>query len=131
MIKSTEYPMNIGGRGYQKEYKGFDIAVIIKKGEGVRIFILKKDGGIFHQDKKKYAEVNECFSSAEKIIDNAVQASSIIEQSKVKDESERMKDKCYSACMSAFANALTFSKGDNSRIRYFFEYELQKQFDKI
>lgn len=31
MIKSTEYPMNIGGRGYQKEYKGFDIAVIIKK----------------------------------------------------------------------------------------------------
>lgn len=63
--------------------------------------------------------MNECFSNAEKIIDNAVQASSIIEQSKVKDESERMKDKCYSACMSAFANALTFSKGDNSRIRYF------------
>lgn len=131
MIKSTEFPMNIGGKGFQKEYKGFDIAVIIKKGEGVRIFIIDGKGSIFHSDKKKYADVNECFASCEKMIDNALQASSMMEQSKIIKESERMKEKCYSACMKAFVNALTFSKGDYSTMRNFFKYELQKQFDKI
>lgn len=130
MIRSDQYPMNLGGKGYQKEYKGYDIAVIIKQGEGIRIFIVK-GSTVYWQTREKYAKIDECFSRAEILIDKLDVTSKLKEESDLLKMKDKIKEKCYDSAMSALANAVVFCKDDRSRLRYVFEYELQKKFDSI
>lgn len=130
MIKSDQYPINIGGKGYQKEYKGYDIAVIIKQGEGIRIFIVKGKT-IYWQTREKYAKIEDCFLRAENLVDTLTVSSTLKEESDLLNLKDRIKEKCYESAMSALANAVVFCKDDRSRLRYMFEYELQKKFESI
>lgn len=130
MIRSDQYPMNLGGKGYQKEYKGYDIAVIIKQGEGIRIFIVK-GSTVYWQAREKYAKIDECFSRAESLIDKLDVTSKLKEESDLLKMKDKIKEKCYDSAMSALANAVVFCKDDHSRLRYVFEYELQKKFESI
>ena len=131
MIPNSQYPLTLGGKSFQKEYRGFDIAVIIKQGEGVRTFIVSSDGNIFFQTKRNFAKIDECFSNAEKLIDKAITTKSIHDAAQSYKERDKLKQKCFNAAISAMANAITLSKGDISRLKSFYEYELKQKLNGI
>lgn len=130
MIRSDQYPMNIGGKGYQKEYKGYDIAVIIKQGEGIRIFIVKGKT-VCWQAREKYAKIDDCFLRARNLVDTLTVSSTLKEEYDLLKIKDKIKEKCYESAISALANAVVLCKNDQSRLRYIFDYELQKKFESI
>lgn len=130
MIRSDQYPMNIGGKGYQKEYKGYDIAVIIKQGEGIRIFIVKGKT-VCWQGREKYAKIDDCFLRAKNLVDTLTVSSTLKEEYDLLKIKDKIKEKCYESAISALANAVVLCKNDQSRLRYIFDYELQKKFESI
>lgn len=134
MIGKNEFPFSLGGFGWQKEYKGFDIVVHVQKHKGISAYAFSSEKRIIWQESRTFGDKDELFQWGRDAIDQHMQLQKEEAERKAIRKAEYYIKKGKDAALKAFSSAMYFSNiegKDYEEALGFFQYELDKQFDKL
>ena len=117
MIEKTDFPYTLGGYVEQQNYKGFDIAVSIRRYKGISAYVISSEKRLIREAVDRYLEQQERRK----------------EENTIK-RADYYKKKARVAALKAFNAAMYFSDikdGLYDKAKGFFEYELDKEHGKI
>lgn len=134
MIDKNEFPYTLGGYVEQQSYKGFDIAISMIKYKGISAYVFSSEGRIIWQESRTFGDKDEMFQWGRNAVDRHLESlKNKAEESAIKRADYYIK-KGKSAALAAFKSAMYFSNIDGKEYEDalgFFQYELEKQFDKL
>ena len=134
MIGKNEFPFSLGGYGWQEEYKGYDIVVIIQEHKGITGYAISPDKRIIWTESRRFWDKNEIFQWGRNSIDRHLQFQKEEAERKAVVKSEYYIKKGKEAALKAFSSAMYFSNIEGKEYEEalgFFQYELDRQFDKL
>jgi len=134
MIPINEYPVNLGGYSYQEEYKGFNLVVIFKKGEGACLYVIDSEKKETHKNTFPYRTKEEIFLYGRNYVDRHIQFIKEEQEKKAENNSIYYKKKCGDAANLAFLNTCYFhnvSEEKYDSMLGMFKYELENELKKI
>lgn len=134
MIGKNEFPFSLGGFGWQEEYKGFDIVVHVQKHKGISAYAFFRGKGIIWQESRAFGDKDELFQWGRDAIDRHIQYQQEEAERKAIRKAEYYIKKGKEAALKAFSSAMYFSNIEGKEYEEalgFFQYELDKQFDKL
>ncbi|WP_321331865.1 hypothetical protein [uncultured Bacteroides sp.] len=133
MIKEDEFPFTGSGKGWQEEYKGYDMAVYIEKYKGIKLYVFN-DGRLLSTVSRDYISVSDMFVIGRKEVDRLIESASRKKTEMEVKKSVYYKKKCRAEAINAFRSTCYF-KGIEGKTYddalALFEYEIDKNFGKI
>ena len=124
MIEKTDFPYTLGGYVEQQNYKGFDIAVSIRRYKGISAYVISSEKRLIREESATFADKEDMFRWGREAVDR------YLEQQERRKEENAVKR----AGLKAFNTAMYFSDIKNElydKAKGFFEYELDKEHAKI
>lgn len=134
MINKNEFPYTLGGYVEQQSYKGFDIAISIIKHKGISAYAFSSEKRIVWQESRTFGDKDELFQWGRNAIDRHLQFQKEEVERKTVIKAEYYIKKGKEAALKAFSSAMYFSNIEGKEYEEalgFFQYELDKQFDKL
>ncbi len=120
MIEKTDFPYTLGGYVEQQNYKGFDIAVSIRRYKGISAYVISSEKRLIREESATFADKEDMFRWGREAVDRYLE--------------HYYKKKARVAALKAFNAAMYFSDikdGLYDKAKGFFEYELDKEHGKI
>ena len=66
MIEKTDFPYTLGGYVEQQNYKGFDIAVSIRRYKGISAYVISSEKRLIREESATFADKEDMFRWDEK-----------------------------------------------------------------
>lgn len=134
MIAKDKFPFSLGGYGWQEEYKGFDMVVHVQKHKGISAYVFSSEGRMIWQESRTFGDKDEMFQWGRNAVDRHLESLKKKAEESVIKRADYYIKKGKSAALAAFKSAMYFSNiegKDYEDALGFFQYELDKQFDKL
>lgn len=134
MIGKNEFPFSLGGFGWQENYHGFDIVVHVQRHKGIYAYAFSSEKRIIWQESRTFGDKDELFQLGRNAIDRHIQFQQEEAERKVIRKAEYYIKKGKDAALKAFSSAMYFSHIEGKEYEdalTSFQYELDKQFDKL
>ena len=61
MIEKTDFPYTLGGYVEQQNYKGFDIAVSIRRYKGISAYVISSEKRLIREESATFADKEDMF----------------------------------------------------------------------
>lgn len=134
MIGKDEFPFSLGGFGWQEEYKNFDIVVYVQKHKGISVYVFSPEKRIIWQDSRTFGNKGEMFQFGRNAIDRHIENQQKQAEEVAIKRADYYTSKGKAAALAAFRSAMYFSHIEDKKYEEalgFFQYELDKQFNKL
>lgn len=134
MIEKTDFPYTLGGYVEQQNYKGFDIAVSIRRYKGISAYVISSEKRLIREESATFADREDMFRWGREAVDRYLEQQERRKEENTIKRADYYKKKARVAALKAFNAAMYFSDikdGLYDKAKGFFEYELDKEHGKI
>lgn len=134
MIEKTDFPYTLGGYVEQQNYKGFDIAVSIRRYKGISAYVISSEKRLIREESATFADKEDMFRWGREAVDRYLEQQERRKEENAVKRADYYKKKARVAALKAFNAAMYFSDikdGLYDKAKGFFEYELDKEHAKI
>lgn len=134
MIEKNEFPYTLGGYVEQCSYKGFDIAVSIRRYKGISAYVISSEKRLIREESATFADKEDMFRWGREAVDRYLEQQERRKEENTIKRADYYKKKARVAALKAFNAAMYFSDikdGLYDKAKDFFEYELDKEHGKI
>ena len=69
MIEKTDFPYTLGGYVEQQNYKGFDIAVSIRRYKGISAYVISSEKRLIREESATFADKEDMFRWGREAVD--------------------------------------------------------------
>lgn len=134
MIEKTDFPYTLCGYVEQQNYKGFDIAVSIRRYKGISAYVISSEKRLIREESATFADKEDMFRWGREAVDRYLEQQERRKEENAVKRADYYKKKARVAALKAFNAAMYFSDikdGLYDKAKGFFEYELDKEHAKI
>ena len=126
MIEKNEFPYTLGGYVEQCSYKGFDIAVSIRRYKGISAYVISSEKRLIREESATFADKEDMFRWGREAVDRYLEQQERRKEENAVKRAGYYKKKAREAALKAFNTAMYFSDIKNElydKAKGFFEYE--------
>ena len=109
MIEKTDFPYTLGGYVEQQNYKGFDIAVSIRRYKGISAYVISSEKRLIREESATFADKEDMFRWGREAVDRYLEQQERRKEENAVKRADYYKKKARVAALKAFNAAMYFS----------------------
>lgn len=109
MIEKTDFPYTLGGYVEQQNYKGFDIAVSIRRYKGISAYVISSEKRLIREESATFADKEDMFRWGREAVDRYLEQQERRKEENTIKRADYYKKKARVAALKAFNAAMYFS----------------------
>ena len=102
MIEKTDFPYTLGGYVEQQNYKGFDIAVSIRRYKGISAYVISSEKRLIREESATFADKEDMFRWGREAVDRYLEQQERRKEENTIKRADYYKKKARVAALKAF-----------------------------